>query len=54
MTEQPTAATCCCRCGTAIVECACCDEPDCDAAICCHCLRVALGHMKAQPYAHGG
>jgi hypothetical protein len=35
-------------------ECACCDEPDCPAAICFRCVNVAAGQEMAQPHVHGG
>ncbi len=54
MSENATAATRCSRCGRRIDECACCNEPDCGAAICYRCLNVAVGQEMPQPHAHGG
>ena len=50
MTEQTT----CSGCGKEVEECACCDEPDCGAAICFGCLNLAVGQEMSQPHAHGG
>jgi hypothetical protein len=44
----------CAGCGRAIDECAVCDEPDCEAAVCCDCVAVALGTRMPQPHVHGG
>ncbi len=54
MSEDASAALRCSRCGTSIDECACCDEPDCRAAICYGCLNVAVGRGMPQPHANGG
>jgi len=44
----------CTECGKSIEVCACCDDPDCEPAICYACLRVAVGQAIPQPHAHGG
>lgn len=37
-----------------IEVCACCAEPEGEAAICNGCLRLAIGQGVPQPHAHGG
>jgi len=44
----------CTSCGKRIEECACCDEPDCAAAVCFHCLNVAAGQERLQPHVDCG
>jgi hypothetical protein len=44
----------CVRCERTIELCACCERPNCGAAICRACLDVALGQTKDHPHDHGG
>lgn len=55
MSPQGPRETRCSRCRRTIDQCACCDDPECNAkAICNECLRLALGQAMPHPHAHGG
>jgi len=54
MSESAPVRKRCTKCDRAVEVCACCDEPECEAAICYGCLRVAVGQALPQPHAHGG
>ena len=49
MSKQPGIRVKCSKCACVLEECACCDEPDCEAAICYRCLNLALGQQVPQP-----
>ena len=53
MSELTSSRQRCSKCERTIEVCACCSEPECQAAICNGCLRVATGQAVAQPPAHG-
>lgn len=45
----------CIRCGRAVEDCACCDEPDCEPALCGPCLRdLMAADMGRLAYLRGG
>ena len=54
MSEPASTMEKCSSCDRPIELCACCDEPNCDAAICYRCLNEALGQAIPHPHDHGG
>ncbi len=53
-TDVTEKAVNCTECDKRIEECACCEEPECGAAICYGCLNAAVGQQRPQVRADGG